>query len=145
MKKTVTKTREHTIHVCDLCELEFGLSPYRCFMCGREACYRCCRMLFAGRWNDLVEMHMHVCKECQRPEWVNKVEAVLADANRQLNELVAAWKQAAAEKAIGPPEAKPSARVPCPACGGRGGLEHEPAVADCNRCGGTGTVEVRGQ
>ena len=97
MKKTVTESVNRTISVCDLCEADRG-GLQRCWVCQRECCYQCRKLLFAGKHNDLVEFAINVCAQCQKhAEAIEWIETILATANAALREWADWWKKAAKE------------------------------------------------
>ena len=97
MKKTVTESVNRTISVCDLCEADRGLQ--RCWVCQRECCYQCRKLLFAGKGTDLVEFAINVCTKCQEyTNLVKNIQSLLGDTNTRLREFVEVWKKAAKRK-----------------------------------------------
>ena len=96
MKKTVTETTNRTISVCDLCEADSSLQ--RCWVCQRECCYQCRKLLFAGKHNELVEFAINVCAQCQQHfDIIERIREIMATANAGLREWTDWWKKAAKE------------------------------------------------
>lgn len=97
MQKEVTKTSTATVILCDLCEKNCsnGWSDH-CWLCRREVCYQCRKLLFTANANDLVEFAIHVCTKCQEHvQLIVDIQAVLDGANKDLRVLVSEWKAAA--------------------------------------------------
>lgn len=96
MKKVVIKQVQQTIHVCDVCEeTDLGPSPRHCWICARQACWKCLKFKFLVKPGDLVDFGISVCEDClKHEELVDRIQAILDGANAGLREWVDLWRKA---------------------------------------------------
>jgi hypothetical protein len=97
VRKTIKTEREQIIICCDLCARQADNAD-KCWLCRKEVCRECCKLFFytASGSNNLIDLPMKLCLECQKHEqMIDKIQAILDGANKQLVEWVGRWKAAA--------------------------------------------------
>ena len=94
MRKEIKTETTRTVFICDLCEKQADNADH-CWLCRREVCYTCRKLMFCGKPDDLVEFPIKVCSECQKHDrLVDRIQSILDGANCKLREFVGIWKKA---------------------------------------------------
>jgi hypothetical protein len=101
MQKTVIRTHERIVKICDICQTEDGDGHYTCRICGRDVCLNCStpvcevRMWRVEDYGDCDYPTMY-CKSCWEKGQEFRERLNMIDEIRDAGEeaILNAWKEA---------------------------------------------------